>query len=62
MITRNYKVKDLNTAMLFCPNCHREITLPFKGNSIKCENAININCGNCNNGRVTIKVIGDESV
>jgi uncharacterized protein YlaI len=54
MKTSIYITEDVVKEVYFCPICHREIKFPFKGN-IKIKGSVNINCGNCKKGRVSIK-------
>ena len=56
MKVRNYEVENLSKALLFCPNCHRRISLPFKGNNINVQSAMKLKCGNCTNGLAIVRV------
>jgi DNA-directed RNA polymerase subunit RPC12/RpoP len=47
------RVYETKSDKLFCPNCHRKVNMPFKGN-INITGKMNINCS-CGGGRVIIK-------
>lgn len=57
MKVRDYLVENLGKGLYFCPNCHREITLPFKGiEKVQIQSSLNITCGNCKQGLIKIRV------
>ena len=59
MKVRVYEVEDIRKGFYFCPSCHRKVDLPFKG-EVKLENALNLQCGNCNKGKMIVKIKKDK--
>ena len=53
MKTRKYTVEKIEKGSYFCPNCHRELALPFKGN-INIQGGLSLMCSNCKNGKILI--------
>jgi len=56
MKIRKYIIEEFGKNVYFCPNCHRQIFLPFKG-EVKLGGALKINCGNCKGGQISIELI-----
>lgn len=54
MKLRTYTVDSFKDSKYFCPNCHRRIENNMFNGNIKALNGLNINCGNCKNGKVKI--------
>ncbi len=53
MKVRKYIVESIDKGIYFCPNCHKQLTIPFKG-KIKLGGALNLGCGYCKNSKVII--------
>lgn len=57
MKVRTVRVNSIGDPF-FCPNCHRRVTLGFKGN-IKFKR-MNVMCGHCKNGKVILECVDGE--
>jgi RNase P subunit RPR2 len=54
MKTKTYVIESISKGMYFCPNCHRELLLPFKGSNVNIQGGIALMCSNCNKGKIVI--------
>ena len=56
MKVRNYEVTNIGTSVYFCPSCHKQIDVPFKG-QVNIQGGLSLACGNCKKGKVIIKLV-----
>lgn len=55
MKVRTYNMPEMGKGLYFCPACHCQIELPFKG-GVHFTGAMNFTCS-CKGGRIIIKPI-----
>lgn len=53
MKTKSVFVEDVEKNFYFCPNCHRRIIIPIKGN-VNLNGSLKLKCSICNNGLLVI--------